>query len=304
MLDTQAGLCPATPQAGLIFKGGTSLSKAYGAIDRLSEDIDLSLDRSDLGFTGERDPANGDLSHKKRKELLKELSATSSEIVQTSLKDAIIEAMQQALPNADIDLVVSEDDSQTLIFNYPASLPPPMGGAYLQDKVKLEFGARSDHLPAEPRTLIPYVAQQYSDQFTDAAVSVKTLSIERTFWEKATILHMLHHMSDEKDLGKNMSRHFYDMAELAQMDVRYKALSNLDLLSEVARHKSRFFAAAWANYGEAAPPTLKLSPGTELERKLRADYAAMREMIFGDAPKFEDILSVLAALEADINALA
>lgn len=292
------------PKAGIIFKGGTSLSKAYGAIHRFSEDIDLSLDRSDLGFSGETDPASDDLSKRKRKALLSELSEVSAETVQGPLREAIKAQMQNALPGEEIELLVSEEDPQTLIFNYPASLPPPPGGAYLQDKVKLEFGARSDHLPAETRTLTPYAAQQYPDLFPEPEVSVKTLGIERTFWEKATILHMLHYMSDDKDLAKDMSRHYYDMGQLALLDVRDKALGDLELLSKVAQHKNRFFAAAWAKYDEAAPPTLKLLPGAELQKKLRADYSAMREMIFGDEPTFDDILAVLAELETSINALA
>lgn len=291
------------PKANIIFKGGTSLSKAYGAIERFSEDIDLSLDRADLGFTGESDPANEDLTNKRRKALLKELTVASAEMVQGGLRDAIIQQMQEALPDAEIELSVSDDDSQTLIFNYPASLPSPPGAAYLQDKVKLEFGARSDHLPAETRSVISYAAEQYPEIIPDADVTVHTLGIERTFWEKATILHMLHHMSDEKDLAKNMSRHYYDMGQLAAHEVRVAALGNLQLLSDVALHKNRFFAAAWAKYEEAAPPTLKLMPGRVLQDKLKTDYAAMREMIFGDAPAFEEVLAAISELESAINAL-
>jgi len=288
-------------QAGLIFKGGTSLSKAYGAIHRFSEDIDLSIDRHDLGFVGDRDPASEDISNNQRKRLLDDLTDASSALVQRELRDQIIAAMQAALPDTEIELTVSEDDGQTLIFNYPASLPPPPGAAYLQDKVKLEFGARSDHLPAEPRTLSPYAAQQFPYEIPDATVNVKVLGAERTFWEKATILHMLHHMADNKDLAKNMSRHYYDLAELAKLEVRGKALTDLELLSDVALHKSRFFPAAWAKYGEAHPPTLRLSPKTELERKLRTDYRAMQEMIFGECPDFDEILVILEQLEKDIN---
>lgn len=36
-----------------IFKGGTSLSKAYNLIQRFSEDVDLGIDRTHLGFDGE-----------------------------------------------------------------------------------------------------------------------------------------------------------------------------------------------------------------------------------------------------------
>lgn len=290
-------------QAGLIFKGGTSLSKAYGAIHRFSEDIDLSLDRHDLGFIGDRDPANEGISNNSRKRLLAELTETCTAIVQGKLRDQILAAMSAALPKVDIELTVDEEDPQTLIFNYPQGLAPPSGGSYLQDKVKLEFGARSDHLPAQTRHLRAYAAEQFPDQFSDAEVSVKTLGAERTFWEKATILHMLYHQPEGKNLAKHMSRHFYDLAELAKLDVREDALSNLHLLTDVALHKTRFFPAAWAKYDEARASTLKLTPSDKLEQKLRSDYRDMREMIFGEAPSFDEVLATLKALEAEINAL-
>lgn len=292
-----------TPIASLIFKGGTSLSKSYGLIERFSEDIDLSLDRHDLGFTGERDPANPEISGGKRKNLLKELSQRAAQLVQGELKEQIQAAMGAALSNIDIDLSLTDEDKQTLIFTYPASLGPSVAAPYVRPVVRLEFGARSDHLPAETSTVTPYAAEQFPKQFSDAASQVKTLSPERTFWEKATILHMLYHQDDEKALGERMSRHYYDLAQLAQSDVKTKALENLDLLSEVALHKIRFFPAAWANYEDAKPATLKLMPHETLKQKLRADYRAMNEMIFGVAPSFKDLMNVIEGLEREINEL-
>lgn len=286
---------------GLIFKGGTSLSKAYGLIERFSEDIDLSLDRRDLGFAGERDPANPYLSGNKRKKLLEDLSKTASALVQGDLKDQIQAVMQASLPDETIDLSVTDEDDQTLIFTYPASLDPSGMTPYVPPYVKLEFGARSDHLPAETCAIAPYAAEHFPDQFENPATEVKTLSAERTFWEKATILHMLYHQDDKKTLRKRMSRHYYDLAQLAQSDVKDTALANLDLLDEVALHKTRFFPAAWANYGEAKPPTLKLAPHDTLKQKLRQDYQAMNEMIFGEAPSFNAVMDVLKGLEREIN---
>lgn len=290
-------------QAGLIFKGGTSLSKAYGAIRRFSEDIDLSLDRHDLGFTGDRDPGAAGLSGNRRKALLRELDETTSKTIQTHLKHRIESAMATSLSGIDIDLTVSEENNQTLIFNYPAGVPLPGGDTYLADKVKLEFGARSDHLPAETRHVKSYVAEHFPGQISDAEVRVKTLSATRTFWEKATILHMLYHSPDDKALGKHMSRHYYDLAELAASDVRAAALDAIHLLSDVALHKSHFFRDAKAKYEEAEPPTLRLVPEGELERRLRSDYSSMQDMLFDEPPKFDDILTGLAALEAEINTI-
>ena len=289
------------PLPGLIFKGGTSLSKAYGLIERFSEDIDLSLDRHDLGFAGERDPANPDLSGNKRKKLLEDLSKTASALVQGDLKDQVQAIMQAALPDETINLSITDEDDQTLIFTYPASLDPSGTVPYVRPVVRLEFGARSDHLPAETRTVAPYASEHFPDQFENPATQVRTLSVQRTFWEKATILHMLYYQDDKKVLGKRMSRHYYDLAQLAQSNVTDVALANLDLLNDVALHKTRFFPAAWANYQDAKPPTLKLMPHDKFKQKLRTDYQAMNEMIFGEATSFDTVMEVLNRLERAIN---
>lgn len=288
---------------GLIFKGGTSLSKAYGLIRRFSEDIDLSLDRHDLGFTGERDPALTLSGGKVRKALLDELEKMASAAVAGPVKTGLMAVMAEALGKAP-DLELAENESQTLIFTYPASLPATASLPYVRPSVRLELGARSDHLPSEQRDVHPYIHAQFPDLLKAPKVTVKTLSAERTFWEKATILHMLHHMGPGKPLGDRMSRHYYDLAQLAGTEVRSKALNDLSLLNAVATHKSIFFRAAWANYGTARPPTLRLSPGEELKRVLKPDYASMSEMLFDEAEPFEDLLAKLGALERQINELA
>ena len=169
--------------------------------------------------------------------------------------------------------------------------------------MRFEFGARGAQLPAEHRTLSAYLQQAFPDLPGLNPVDVRTLGIERTFWEKATILHMLFHQDTSKPLADRMSRHYYDMAQLTRYDAKARALANLDLLSEVGHHKSVFFKAAWARYEDAKPGSLRLAPNEHLEAALRRDYAGMREMIMGDAPSFDDVMSKIAALEAEINAV-
>lgn len=285
---------------GLIFKGGTSLSKAYAAIRRFSEDIDLSFDRHDLGFTGERDPAAA-MSGIKRKALLDELEAAAIAAVAGSVKDALVAAAGAAL-GADVDIRIAADP-QTLLFAYPQSLRADDQLAYVRPAVRLEFGARSDHLPSEHRGIAPYLDSEIPDLIGEPTITVKTLAIERTFWEKATILHMLFHKEPDKPLGERMSRHYYDVVQLARSDVKKKALGNLDLLAAVAEHKAVFFKSAWASYDKARAPTLRLSPGPELEKALRTDYARMGEMLFDEAEPFDSLLKTLSELETEINAL-
>lgn len=286
---------------GLIFKGGTSLSKAYGVIRRFSEDIDLSLDRHDLGFAGERDPAAA-MSASKRKALLDELEGAAIAAVAGPVKDALVAAAGAAL-GADGDILV-DDDPQTLLFAYPQSLGADDQLAYVRPAVRLEFGARSDHLPSEQKEIAPYLHTEIPDLICEPTVTVKTLAAERTFWEKATILHMLVHNEPDKPLGERISRHYYDLAQLARSDIKKKALGNLELLAAVAAHKAVFFKSARANYEHARPPTLKLVPGPELEKALRTDYVRMGEMLFDEPEPIDDLLKALLELETEVNALS
>jgi len=58
----------------LVFKGGTSLSKAWGLIERFSEDIDVGMDKAFFGFEGH-------LSREKVKKLRKASCKFVSEIL-------------------------------------------------------------------------------------------------------------------------------------------------------------------------------------------------------------------------------
>ena len=292
------------PMAGLVFKGGTSLSKAYGAIARFSEDIDLSLDRHDLGFTDSRDPANPDLGSNARRRLLEELQSEAVVVIGGTLRGAIETACRDALVGKEFALTIDSDDPQTLLFTFPEGLGSGAYGVqYIKPAVRLEFGARSDHVPAENRSLQPYLADQIEGVLAEPQTSVKTLAAERTFWEKATILHALAHRDPAKPLGDRQSRHYADLASLADSAAKDSALADLSLLEAVARHKSIFFAAAWAEYGAARPGSLKLSPPPELERVLRKDYETMREMFFHEPTPFDEMMERIAALETEINAM-
>ncbi|WP_293573645.1 nucleotidyl transferase AbiEii/AbiGii toxin family protein [Phaeobacter sp.] len=103
----------------MIFKGGTSLSKAYDVIHRFSEDVDLSLDRTQLGFEGDRDPENPDLSGKKQKQLLQELQDAAEAEVSGPLLAEIQVAFDASLDQG-FSLTVDPGDAQTLLFAYPS----------------------------------------------------------------------------------------------------------------------------------------------------------------------------------------
>ena len=284
----------------LIFKGGTSLSKAYDIISRFSEDIDISLDRTQLGFADETDPEHPDLSSNKRKTLLAELQEAAETTVAGRLLAELRNGLSEGL-GADCTLDIDPDDAQTLLFQYPTA-DPSSTSAYVRPVVRFEFGARGVQLPAENIQIQSYVTEAFPDLLTKTSTTVRVLAVERTFWEKATILHMLYHKDPSKALADRMSRHYYDMAMMIDHETKSRAMGNLALLHEVAHHKSVFFKAASAKYEDAKPGTLRLMPNEALEAKLRRDYAGMQEMIIGDAPGFDDVLGTINEFEQEINA--
>ena len=284
----------------LIFKGGTSLSKAYDVIHRFSEDVDLSLDRAQLGFAGDDDPENPELSGGKRKTLLQGLQKAAVDTVTGPLLSELNAAFDACLGQG-FELSVDPNDTQTLLFAYPSEQQSGATQGYVKPVIRFEFGARGVLLPSEDRIIKPYLSDAFPELMGASETSARVLGIERTFWEKATILHMLHHQDSAKSLSDRMSRHYYDLALLIDHPAKERALENLDLLGQVAHHKSVFFKAAWARYETAKPGSLRLMPSPELAAALRHDYTGMKEMIIGPAPDFDDILSKIEALESEVN---
>jgi len=290
--------------ASMIFKGGTSLSKVFGAIGRFSEDVDLSLNREDLGFTGDKSPEQASSSNK-AKRLIDELSVTCQQVIRETLLPEIERSFATILEESKVPWSVELDpaDPQTINFAYPVSdeSSGTIRDGYVKPIVRLEIGARSDHWPAEDHTVRSYAAEEFPSLFESPTASVRTLSAERTFWEKATILHSFYHKPIESPLGSRQSRHYYDLAQLYNSPIGESALKQQGLLAAVVQHKTLFFRSAWANYDTAAPGTLRLIPPPERHREIGQDYDAMGEMMFGTPPSLEEILEILRSAEQRIN---
>ncbi len=286
----------------MIFKGGTSLCKAYRVIRRFSEDIDLSLGRTSLGFDEER--WNGDISNKTSKRLLAELSEACRVYVCEPLLDSLRADIRGVLGSstdeASWSLEVREKGTADLLFTYPRTAVTLDASGYTAPRVLLEFGARGDHWPEADREIRPYAAEAVPAEFEVGSFEVRTLDVARTFWEKATILHSLASGGVEKVRG-GMARHYYDLAQLADAEESAGAVDRHDLLEAVAIHKSRFFASAWASYETARPGTLRLVPAPDVVRALEKDYRAMDALFMDEPPSFGAVVARLAEIEERVN---
>ncbi|MDP9175726.1 MAG: nucleotidyl transferase AbiEii/AbiGii toxin family protein [Planctomycetota bacterium] len=294
---------------GLLFKGGTSLSKVFNAIERFSEDIDLSFDRSGLGFGGENDPLVG-RTGKQRKHRVEALIEASRRMIREQLLPELGESFRTALDQRSggaeawsVELAADDLDGQTILFHYPASILPHSANepAYIRPVVRLELGARSDHWPTIEGSVTPYAAEDFPGVFRTPSCRLKVLSAERTFWEKATVLHTWYHAPEDKAFRDRQSRHYYDVARLYEKGIGKEAMKNIDLLLKVAQHKEVFFASSWAKYREARPGTLRLLPRPSRLDELKRDFEIMREMIFGQPQSFDHVLEVLREIELQVN---
>lgn len=286
----------------LTFKGGTSLSKVFKIIERFSEDIDISVEKSYLGFFGEKDPEA--VSGKKRHILMGELSDACRKFVGTSLLDSLKKQMEIKIPGTELwslEIDPNDPDAQTILFTYPRSLPSISG--YVHQVVKIEIGARSEHWPVSTQYVNSYLKEALQDNIEEEPIQLKVLNVERTFWEKATILHMYANYPQDKNPPLRQSRHYYDFMCLLRSSYADRAAEGVDLLIRVADHKSIYFRAAWANYATARKGTLQLLPNSRILQAMEADYQQMSLMFYKSPPSWTEIVEEIARFENNFNNL-
>src|ERR1043165_7341133 len=296
----------------LIFKGGTSLSKIFHAIERFSEDIDISIDRGYLGFDGKKDPENIE-SRSKQKKTINQLRDVCSTKVNEEILPQLITAAEKVLGppiNGEqqiwkITPYERDPDGQSLVFAYPTDVEEGVveENQYVKPSVLIEFGARADPWPAEEYPITPYAAEDFPQYFEEPSHTIKVLAAERTFWEKATLLHSEYHRPEEKATADSISRHYYDLHERTKSEFAKRSLAQLELLKHVVEHKKIFFLRGSDNYDEALAGQLHMVPVEARLTALRRDYEKMQRdrMFFGEVPTLEEILESLKELEARIN---
>ena len=283
--------------SSLVFKGGTSLSKVFAVIERFSEDLDLSLSPEFLKL-----PEAGTSRNQANKWITK-AEAMCADAVRSQIKPVLEVAVASILGQNKQPwfefLTDPQTNSPVILFHYPSS--QPSGFEYLKRSVKLEFGSLTDQQPTGRHPVRPWIAEVLPNAFADWQCEVVALELERTFWEKATILHSEFHRPAEKPTPDRFSRHYADTAALANHPIASKAIDDHAIRKRVVEWKSRFFGSSWANYSQAKPGTFRLVPPPTRSAALRRDYQAMRDMYLTEPPSFNEVLAILSDLERRIN---
>lgn len=300
------GLLFAQPELApfLVFKGGTSLSKVFGVIDRFSEDIDLCLVPEFVGA----DAAGFEAltSRVKRDAAVMQMQRLCAEKVQQMvlplLEGAIIEVLGAAPAGKWLHYELDADaKSPILYFRYPTSQAHVFD--YVRREVKLELGTLTDQQPTGRYPIQPLIASVYAALFIDWKCEVVALELQRTFWEKATILHPEYHRSPDSPTPDRYARHYFDMVRLLAHADAPQFLADKAQCERVVDWKSRVFARGWARYDLARHGTFRLVPPAVRQADLARDYATMRPMFMTEPPGFDVLLRELGNAENAINKL-
>lgn len=286
--------------ANILFKGGTSLSKGWGLIERFSEDVDLALDRQILGF-------NEPIAKMSRSQITK-LRKKSSEFIVNDFMPTLRKALHElSLHNEHFQLMIDEverDDSdpRTIYLAYHSLLTP---NNYLDDKVKIEISSRSLREPCSSREISSIIDQIFKGaSFTNAAFPVMTVEPQRTFIEKVFLLHEMFQQPEEKWKYKRYTRHLYDLFRLMDTHHGMAALTDKELYNSVIEHRRMINAVKGVDYNLHQHPTIDFIPRAHVMHFWREDYEIMkREMFYGDAPEFGMLIEKLEILQERIRAI-
>jgi len=278
----------------LNFKGGTSLSKCWHLIDRMSEDIDIAVDRRFFGLDGEIT---------RRKDITAIRQALCSYVLDDLSSEIANKLSGLGLVGFNVNtplITDSSTDPQIIEVEFDSVLPSLVD--YLRPKVLIEIGARSMAEPCDKITIRSILAEHYPDApFADAPITVTVAAPGRTFLEKIFLIH--EEMQKPSVRIDRMSRHLYDIVMMKDKPFAKEALADKELYESVVRHREILTHVSGIDYTHHAPKYIKIVPTGETEQAWRNDYESMlRTMIYGEQISFDEIMKRLVELQGKINA--
>ena len=290
----------------LVFRGGTSLSKGWGLIQRFSEDIDLAMNRGWLGAQPGEEAEPWPLSKSQQEKRLKKLRGECRQVISglviPSLKERLTQITKDATSRIEVETLEKARDPFVVYFRYPESgLAPPSN--YFQARVKIELSGRADGMPVGIRNVAPYV----SDAFPSVVPPGRQYEIPcvqpiRTFWEKVALLHEQNTRPERTTPASRQSRHLYDVHQLwTKGGLSGTVHLDKNLFRTVMEHRSQFFHYNWVDHLNLEQATLQICPPDSELSLWRNDFRAMESMFIERAPAFDVIVETLRAIEAQFR---
>lgn len=280
-----------------VFKGGTSLSKGWGLIERFSEDVDLAIDPQHLGFTNIETKSQRTKLRKDSKKFIDSIFALD---VENRLKEfGLLESCKVVVPETS----VSDLDPVVLFVEYYSVLQTKI--QYIPERVKVEISCRSLMEPSEDVEMRSMIEEAYPDkEFSSPAFTVPTVVPGRTFLEKVFLLHEEFNRPNGCTHIERITRHMYDIVKMMDQPFAMEAMLNEQLYEDIVAHRKKFTAWSGLDYTTHLPHTISFLPPKGIEDVLRDDYKQMQiGFIYTNAPSFDEILERLSELQNRFRAL-
>ena len=276
----------------LVFKGGTSLSKVWKVIRRFSEDIDLAIDPSIWGF-------EGDLTKKQIKRLRKASSIFVRDELCLSLKGVVSETGMEKWLQVEVDPDGEGDgtypEPRVIHVRYKSLFNENL--PYLHSEVKLEVGARSLLEPTAKAAVTSAIEDVLPISTTIKQVMIPTALAEKTFLEKAFLLHELFSAQSSREANRK-SRHLYDLAQIMNTDIAARAIADDNLWNTIHHHRELFTSMSGVDYTPDIRKRIRLLPPDDVIDNWRSDYKDMQaSMIYGEKPTFTELMKKMRELE-------
>jgi hypothetical protein len=268
-------------------------------IERFSEDIDLIMDWRLLGY-GIHEPWE-ERSKTKQDKFNKKAVADASEFLTKTFAPQMEKDMSSMIGRA-VSVKMDPDDKEQCTVNF--FYPHVFNTNYLRQEIRLEIGPLAEWVPSHPVTISSTAAEQFPNTFKQSGTVVSVVDVERTFWEKVTILHKTASSYEQKGIPIRYARHYYDLYQMSRSRVKEDAFSRKELLEQDVKFKLKFYYAKNASYETAQFGTVRLVPSEAAIKDLSIDYEHMKDMIYGEKPSFDEIMKSIATLETEINGLA
>jgi predicted nucleotidyltransferase component of viral defense system len=280
------------PFAGkLVFKGGTSLSKVWGVIERFSEDIDLAIDRSQFGF-------DGDLSANQLRKLRRQSSLFVKETFCLELQKAIEEYGIQNLctvePQPDGEGIGTHPEPRKIFIRYQSLFDPL---SYLGAEIVLEIGARSLIEPNAASEINSFISENSGIDTSLVHSKIITTIPEKTFLEKSFLLHEIF-TGKGLMIANRKSRHLYDLEKMFDRDFAIKAIADNELWNSIHHHRQIFTRVSGVDYSGDIRKNICLIPPPQVLDDWRKDYEKMQNtMIYGNSLSFDKLLKRIEELQ-------
>lgn len=286
----------------LIFKGGTSLSKGWGLIERFSEDIDLAISHSFFGVNK---------SNKSQRDKLRKLSRAYIQSTLSGQLDERLKAMGitgyqieniSHTENRQGELVPidSDKDPTVILLHYDSLLSRKID--YIPPRVKIEISCLSMDEPVEEREIHSLICETFPDDDTDAVCRIKTVVPTRTFLEKIFLL--AEEFQKDKPRSMRMSRHLYDLERLMDSEFGKSALADKTLYNTIIEHRQAYYAIRYVDYSLHHPDTINILPPEIVQDDWRQDYSNMqRYFIYGRSLDFDHLMQRIQELQQRLRCM-